>query len=216
MILRNRSLIILIWLMLVVLIVSCETSNRKYISNSSVMTVATLNSYPTHVSVFDYSDQVTDGKVLLSVEEIDNNCRKINETFQIRFVFTNLTDSPIRMSNDVSIAVNRHGDGGTLNPFITFEDGRDIYKLGDATFVDIFKLPLDAYTQIPGETSIDFVVESSFPELVVEIPDNETINYVTPMPGQYFIRFVYSIYDRNPDVWQETISSNKLAICIAY
>lgn len=200
--------------MLGILLSSCDQASKTNVSNDPVMTTTTLQAKSIPISIFDYPGQVTDGRVLLSVEEINSKCHKINETFQIRFIFTNLTDSPIRISSDVSIAVNRRGDGGSLSPFITFEDGRDIYKIGDATLVDIFELPLDTHTQIPGNTSIDFAVKNTFPKLVVEYLEDETINYVTPVPGHYFVRFVYSIYHPDPDIWQEIISSDKLAICI--
>ncbi len=182
--------------------------------NSSYTTIATLHAYPTFISIFDYPGQVTDGKLLMSIEEYRARCRQPDEPFQIKFSFKNLTDEPIKFVSEFFVAANRRGDGGNLISFITNKKGEDVLGLGDFRLVDIFRLPPETYTELSGYESADFVVEFYFPTLTVEDPSKDVYNYVTHVPGKYFVRFVYSQYDPNPDVWQEAISSNTLEICI--
>src|SRR5688572_11065847 len=96
---KNKNImffIICIWL---VILVSCQQS----LSNSddfpshrpSPVTVSTLQAYTTPISVFEYQDQVTDGKLLLFIDLVNNSCFQASKPVSIRLTFSNLTDDAL-------------------------------------------------------------------------------------------------------------------------
>lgn len=178
------------------------------------ITIATLQSYPTPISVFDYPGQVTDGELLLSIEEIDKICHKSSDPIKIKLIFENLLDKPINIPDSFFIAENRRGDGGNIIPLITTVDGQIVKTLADFQLVDIFDTPTDVYRQVPSKRSIDLVIEFRFPKNLAETMSDGTLDLATPNPGQYFIRFVYHSNHPNKDIWSGIIGSPQIQICI--
>jgi hypothetical protein len=181
---------------------------------SPPMSIATLQAYPTPMNVFEYPGQVTDGSLLFSINAVNVECSKIGDSTELVLTFGNLTDKTINLPADFSIAVNRRGDGGNIIPFIANADEVDVFTLGDFQLVDIFNMPSNIYREIPANQSVDFTIGFRFPKYLVQATSNETIDFATPVPGQYFIRFVYSEYKRDIDAWHGAIGSNRIEICI--
>lgn len=215
---KNKNIMFFITCIWLVILVSCQQS----LSNSdnfpsqrlSPMTISTLQAYKTPISVFEYPDQVTDGKLLLSIDLVNNACSQASKPVSIRLTFSNLTDEALTIPADFSIAVNRRGDGGNLIPFITTAEGADVLSLADHQLVDIFSTPSDIYREIPANQNIEFDVNFVFPQDLVISESTESYQLATPSPGQYFVRLVYSEYRRTDDVWYGAIGSNRLEHCI--
>jgi len=178
------------------------------------MIISTLQSYTTPVSVFEYPDQVTDGKLLLSIELGDDTCFQASKPIPIKLIFNNLTDRSLTIPADFSIAVNRKGDGGNLVPFITTASGANVLSLADHQLVDIFSTPSDIYREIPANKKINVEVTFMFPEDLVTSETSQTYLLATPSPGKYLVRLVYSEYQRNDNTWHGAIGSNQLEICL--
>jgi hypothetical protein len=129
-------------------------------------------------------------------------------------VFTNSTDKSIKLPNAFFIAANRHGAGGNVIPLITSIHGTDVYSLADTQFVDIFATPSNSYYELPPKQTVDFAIDYFFPSLLSQIESNTIKGYVTPAPGQYHIRFVYSEHKREIDTWHGLIGSNQIEVCV--
>jgi hypothetical protein len=201
------------WLILV----SCQNSdqiNKPPEVNATYVSINTLRALPTLLTIFEYNGQVSDEKLLFSVIIEDMTCNQIGESFLIKLIFKNLTDKAIKLSTNFSIAVNRFGDGGNISPFITSSNGKDVYSLADSQLVDIFETPSKSYYELDANQSADFSIEYSFPDLLTQIELSKVTGYVTPIPGQYYLRFVYFEPQREVDTWYGAISSNKIEICL--
>jgi hypothetical protein len=184
------------------------------VSDLPPMSIATLQSYSTPINVSEYSGQVTDGQLLLSVTTMSDGCSKAGSPIELVLVFKNLTDGIINLPANLSIAANRRGDGGDLIPFMVNADGVDVFTLADFQLVDIFNTPSNTYREIPANDSIDFTIEFRFPKYLAQAISSETIDFATPAPGQYFMRFVYSEYKRDVNTWDGAVGSNRFEICI--
>jgi len=200
------------------MLASCQYtfSNSSDFSSThpSPMIISTLQSYTTPISVLEYPDQVTDGKLLLSIELADDTCFQPSKPISIKLIFNNLTDKSLTIPADFSIAVNRRGDGGNLSPFITTASGENVLSLADHQLMDIFSTPSDIYREIPANKGIELEVIFRFPQDVVTSESAQTYQLATPSPGKYFVRLVYSEYQRNDDTWHGLIGSNQLEICL--
>jgi hypothetical protein len=162
----------------------------------------------------EYPDQVTDGKLLLSIELADDSCFEASEPISIKLIFNNLTDKSLTIPADFSMAVNRRGDGGNLIPFITTASGANVLSLADHQLVDVFSTRSDVYGEIPAHKNLELEVTFIFPEDLVTSESTQTYQLATPSPGKYFVRLVYSEYKRNDDTWHGAIGSNQLEICL--
>jgi hypothetical protein len=200
------------------ILVSCQhvasASDRISSNETPKMSVSTLESYMTPIRVSEYPDQVTDGKLSLSIDLVDDACFQASKPVSIRLTFSNLTDEALTIPADFSVAVNRKGNGGDLIPFITTAEGTDVLSLADHQLVDIFSTPSDIYREIPANQKIEFDVDFVFPQDLVTSESTEDYDLATPSPGPYFIRLVYSEYRRNDDIWYGVIGSNRLGICL--
>lgn len=183
-------------------------------STSTPVLVSTLKSYPTPISVFDYPNQSTDGVLLFSVEKIMEKCYKVGEPIQLKFVFRNLTDITIKIPGDFAIAINQHGVGGNILPFIMLLDGEIVYSYKDLILDDSFWAQSDEYVAVSGNQQVDAVLTYTFPDFVVHPPITQTYDFVTPSPGRYSLRFVYFRPDRGIDAWSGAIGSNQVELCI--
>lgn len=207
-------------LFMIVVVSSCKqtTSDAKDFVVAATqpthpMQVQTLQSLQTPVSVFEYTDQVSDGKLVFSVQDVENVCHDIKKPIKLKLIFSNITDKTINVLNEFSIAVNRRGDGGNIIPFITSSEGEDVYTLADFQLVDIFNTPSIKYLAIQPNRTVDIVVDFRFPNLASQTLPDETIKIMTPSPGQYNIRFVYIEHQRDSDTWYGAIGSNQIRIC---
>lgn len=214
----NRLLVSIILCAYLLILVSCQralnNSDDPLSNHQSPMIVSTLQSYTTPISVFEYPDQVTDGKLLLSIELAENTCFQASKPIAIRLIFSNLTNELLTIPSDFSIAVNRRGDGGNLIPFITTVKGVSVLPLADYQLVDIFSTPSNINSKISANQKTEFEVNFLFPQDLVLSESIETYQLATPTPGQYFIRLVYAEYRRNDDIWHGAIGSNQLEICV--
>jgi hypothetical protein len=175
--------------------------------------ISTLHSYPTRISVFDYPDQVTDGLLLLSVDKITDKCYKSGEPMQLKFVFENLTDEPLKIPSGFSIAINRRGDKGNIAPLITSTEGVDLFLFADVE-IPYFKLMTsNDYITLLGDDDFEIILEYLFPKNVYR-QEHKTYKPMPSSPGRYYLRFVYSENERDIDTWYGAIGSNRIEICL--
>lgn len=191
---------------------SCSPVVNK--SPATFVTNATLQAYPTPVSILDYSDQVTDRKLLLSIKEVEKTCYKADNLIKIEIVFENISNEPINIPETLSIAQNRRGDGGNLIPLITTLGGEVVKNLGDFQLVDIFNTPVNTYQKIADGQSINSVVKFRFPKYFADIASEGALVLSTPRPEQYFLRFVFVNYSSDQSIWSGSIGSNRIRICV--
>lgn len=178
------------------------------------VSLATIWSYPTPMNVFDYPDQVTDGELLFSIEEVDQVCHKLGKPIEIRLLFNNLTTETIKIIDQFLIAHNRFGAGGNVIPFVSTLNGERLFTPLDYTIIDSVHPQVDDYLTIPAHQSLKIVVDYYFPGIFQDSSSTETNHLVIPAAGWYLIRFVYVHPERDIDAWQGGIGSNKIEICI--
>ena len=178
------------------------------------MTIATLRAYPSPVSIENFPDQVTDGKLLFSVEKIGSECHKAGDSIKYKITYTNLTTTELTLLNYFHIAVNRSGAGGNIAPFITTHDNQDILTTADFGAIDFFpSFPKDFYKLMPNN-SYTVILEQKFPNEIVLSASKNKLNKATPAPGQYYVRFLYNNAEKGDSAWVGEIASNRISICI--
>lgn len=197
---------------LIIFLPSCAPLTSK---STEYVTIATLDSFSPHQSVFGYPAQVTDGKLLLSVEEYQPRCYKLGDVRKLKFTFTNLTNETIKFVSDLDIAMNQRGEGGNISVFMTDEKGKGLYTLGDLSIADYFFMPSSIYTKIQPNKNKDFLLDFYFPSLLSDSKSDTPI-FTEPISGMYYLRFLYMGYDFDEvGGWQGYTSSNNLAICLS-
>ena len=200
------------------MLASCQYtfSNSSDFSSTppSPMLISTLQSYKTPISVFEYPDQVTDGKLILSIELVTNDCFQANKPIPITLTIRNLTNQVLTIPANFSVAANRRGNGGNLIPYITTLDGTDVLSLSDHQLVDVFRTSPDTYMSIPANEGVEHEIAFNFPQDLVISETAEGYQLATPTSGKYFVRLVYSESEQSSDIWSGAIGSNQLEICL--
>jgi hypothetical protein len=171
---------------------------------------------PTFMSIFENPAQISDGKLLLSVEEVDLGCHKIGEPIGIQAKFQNLTNEEIILPRELSTSIDRRGTGGNFTPLIESTNGKPVYTLADFLLIDLSYTSSDVRRHILSNQTISFIVTYEFPnEIVLATPSaSQELNPATPKPGQYGLRFVYIEYPRDEPTWSGALSSNQISICL--
>jgi hypothetical protein len=72
----------------------------------SITTVETLMAYPTRISIEEAQEQVTDGKLLISVELIGARCYKAGTPITFRIIFHNLTTQSLWLLDEFNVSPN--------------------------------------------------------------------------------------------------------------
>jgi hypothetical protein len=213
---RKSKFILLPFILLLFISCTVTEANQENLdqTNYPTMTIATIQSASTPISVFEYQGQVTDGSISLSIEPANVACVPIDQPIPIKLIFTNLTTEEITIPADFLIAVNRRGDGGNLIPLLRDANGINLLSLADYQLVDIFSTPSSTVSKISSRKSYETTIDYYFPQELVATKSNEKYQLITPSPGQYFIRFVFSEYRRDDPIWYGTIGSNFTKICI--
>jgi len=193
--------------------VSCIKNYRLQEASNQTTTIATLQVYSTPVSVFDYKDQVTDGKLLLSIMEVESVCHNPNTPIQIQLSLKNLTSETLLIPSEFKMAISRNGGGGNIIPQITDLKKIDIYSIADTQFVDSFRSPPDKFSKLVADENYKLNIDFLFPGyLVGNLSEQGVVS--TPTPGSYFIRFIYAEYEQDENIWFGAIGSNRIEICI--
>ncbi len=204
-----RKVIVLIFISFLILVpYSCVQTP------TSQLTLPTLQANSTPISVFDYSGQVSDGKLLISISQVKNMCYHAGETIEVLVTFENLSKETINVIDDFTFAVNRKGQGGNIAPLLSTESGTPLYQPADFQIFDTGLPATNSLFSLSAGKAFHSVVEYEFPKFFVTSTSNEILAYSTPGPGQYLLRFVYLNYQKNVDAWRGAIGSNQIDICI--
>ncbi|HNE06550.1 MAG TPA: hypothetical protein PLT08_18620, partial [Anaerolineales bacterium] len=176
-------------------------------------TYETLQAYPSPMSVYSFDGQVTDGRLMFSVEVISSECNNAGEPIKINMFFQNLTTGPILITSGFNIINGGLGAGGNLTAIIFDSHKNRIYTLADRNLSsDTFYVPLNEYSTIFQNASKKFATDYYFPKKIYRNKTDEIRS--TPTSGQYLIRFVYSDYQRENNNWEGVVSSNLITVCI--
>jgi len=181
-------------------------------SHVSVMTIETLVASPTRLNIDEVQEQVTDGKLLISVEIIESKCYRAGEPITFKILFHNLTNQRLRLLNEFDVAPR--GGYGDILAYIFLPNKQPMYNDYALVKVDyVWPTPTKNYIEIPAAQNYAFTFDFPFPKEYVKSISNHNAEYATPTPGRYYIRFVY-ISARSNDVWKGEVGSNQLEICI--
>jgi len=209
------SFVLCVWL---ITLVACQQalSNPENVPSSrpTALVASTHQLYLTPGHVLEYPDQLTDGKLLLSIEAAGNTCLQPGKPAAIRIIFSNLTDQALTIPADFSGGINPIGAGGNLIRFITNAEGAQVFSFGDREMLDIFPTPSNIHRKIPAHQYAEFEVDFTFPEELAIVESSEDYQMATPTPGQYFLRIVYGERPRSDDIWHGAVGSNRLEICV--
>ena len=175
---------------------------------------ATLQAYPTPLTILDVRDQVSDGKLLFSVEEVEPECHKAGAAIRYKMTFKNLSAGVLTLLNYFHIAVNRASAGGNITLLLSTSDNRDVLTTADFGKLDFFSFEQPLFFKLAAGDSYRIVLEKKFPSEIVLGDARTKLNTAPPTPGQYFVRFLYVNAEDSDNAWTGVIASNKIGICI--
>jgi hypothetical protein len=184
----------------------------------NVMTIPTVQAlYPAIPNAIDYiPDQVTDGKLLLSVESVEDTCHRLHEPIAVNLTFRNLAAEPIVLYDTFELAINRSFRGGNLSLLINDSSNNPVFTLYDYSMADYWlgylsptrrELPVNDEHQV----EIEFVIPT---DRVLSI-SSDGMEETTPITaGDYFVRFLYSGIGPKEELWTGRIASNQISMCL--
>lgn len=175
--------------------------------------LVTLDATPPHASIFDNPEQVTDGKLRLSIKGSDEQCYKPGDFVPLTIAYENLTsDSLTIVDYNVVDTHVLYTARGQLFPIITTLHNERVFAPYDFMMVEVFNLNSPILHELPPEGIFEVLIKYYFPPEIVKF-DMHGQMQVKPMPpGQYLFKFVY-ISNRQGDSWEGAISSNQIKIC---
>ena len=179
---------------------------------------STLEADPTYLALYAGTDQINDGKLSLTIEDVGEGCHDKTMPISIRLIFRNLTRKPLILWQYFEIARGQYGydDEGNISAQIQTMDQEAVVSwLNWGWYGDAWPPRTPSIITIPGRGSYKTIVDYDFPERVVDETAIPTLSFVTPTPGRYYLRFVY----RGTDVWSMKlwtgeIASKQIEICV--
>ena len=186
---------------------------EKIALTSNVVTISTLESFPTPISIFDYPGQVSDNGLLLTVLQEDA-CYQAGEAIRLNFIISNLSDESVKLIDQFALARNRFGAGGNIVAFLTTIKGEDLFTEWDWKIIDIFDLPPNSYVTILSGQDFMFSLDYNFPRMLSKSESFENGEMSAPITGLYMLRFVYMSSYGKANTWTGVLASNQIGICI--
>ena len=183
-------------------------------SRTNIGIQATPYGIPTYESIFESTEQITDGRLKLIVKELDEKCYKPGSRIPLTITYDNLTAGSLTIVdyNVISIQVLFEGQG-QLFPVITTTNNRRVFSPEYFMNIDTFNLQHPTPQALPPQGAFDVSVDYYFPLQMVEF-DQHGQQQIRPMPsGQYLLKFVY-IGFKGEGSWEGAISSNQVKMCI--
>lgn len=164
---------------------------------------------PTDVALYFSPDQITDGTLRLTIQEVESVCHNRKDSIAIRMTFKNLTFHPIDI-----VAVHGYHYGVMAEPVLTQAD-RNIYHCPDCPSIGFPYFPPIKVESLPILGVVKIVIQYRIFGFRAEV-DRGNYVFATPEPGIYFLKFVYKNRVEYPEgVWTGKIASNQIQICIA-
>ncbi len=166
------------------------------------------------VSIFDSPEQITDGKLRLSIRESNEKCYKAGNFIPLTITYENLTKSSLTIVDykvmDTHMLFNSQGQ---LFPVIATSLNERIFSPYDFTRVDLFNPTSPLLYKLPAKTVFEVSVEYYFWSEMVKSDRNGQRQTQPVPPGKYLLKLVYSS-SGNENSWEGAISSNQITICI--
>ena len=161
--------------------------------------------------LIDSSSSKSDGKLSLSIQELQIGCHPASKAFKIKFSFENLSEAPL-----VIPAFRWIDDHGDVIPIVTNAENTILpSRKAPQSFV-YYAIPTpSSYTTISGYGTVDRIIDFYFPNYVLLATGRDNYALVTPEPARYFIKFLYFNWqDGTEEIWTGIIASNRIEICI--
>lgn len=141
-------------------------------------------------------------------------CAPAGQPIDVTLSFSNLTNNELRLGEQFIISKNRYGSGGNLIPFIRLND-KDVYSLQDNSMLD-FPLPdIKSFIDIPPHDTYNVSVRFYFPSEILESRQTNQEIVITPSPGKYQIKLIYSQSSQVDGIWRGIVESNNFEVCIS-
>ncbi len=181
------------------------------VPNSQVVPASTS----TAISIFDNPNQVMDGNLKLSIQELGSGCHKPGDVASVTVSYENLTsNSLIIVGFDVISSHVLYRTKGQLFPVITSSSGERIFTPYDFMLIQVSNPNPTQSHLLPKRSVFQVAINLRLPAEIASLDDQGHLQ-VQPIPaGQYLLKFVYIAYVQN-DAWKGSISSNRITICIA-
>jgi len=163
---------------------------------------------------YTFNQQVTDGKLMLLVEEVDPKCHKIRkmpDDIDVRIAFRSLVGYPLYVASDFRVSMNSRIAGGDIIPMFYDQIGKRFGLSRDQIDYEIDLIPKSVIVIQPGE---EFV--SSIPILLPGTLSAGNGSLISP--GQYLVKIIYqnrvSSMKGQENIWTGMISSNLIEFCM--
>ena len=181
---------------------------------TSTSTFPTPQITPKVTTMFSNLEEVTDGKLKLSIDEAKkDSCYEPGTKIRLLLIYENLTDQPLKIA-DYSL-ISSHpigGSHGQLYPVLATEQSIRILSLEDSMLITLYNPNPNTLKVLPSKAKFNVLAEYY---LSTKFASAGTFGgEFQPIPdGQYYLKFIYSSigYDGS---WKGDISSNRILICV--
>jgi hypothetical protein len=160
--------------------------------------------------------QITDGKLKLTIKELNGKCYHAGDLVPLTITYENLTDKPLIVADYSTVDSHvLYRTQGQLFPALTAADGTQIVTPYDLMRVDAFNLNSPLLHEVPARSVFEVSLEHYyFPTEFVQInAQGQGPNRQIPA-GQYRLKFVFIGNSTHEPEWEGTISSNQVEICV--
>jgi hypothetical protein len=170
------------------------------------------NATPTKSNIYNNPNQVTDGKLKLSIKEVNNTCYKPGTRIRIILTYENLTNKNMEIVDYNAISTRPMDSNAQLYPVLTTLLNVRLFSLEDFIEAEVYNPDSPLLQELPANDELEVTVEYYFPPdfMIDRMRFNET---QPPPPGQYFLKLVYVAYHYE-HAWEGKISSNQIKLCI--
>lgn len=141
-------------------------------------------------------------------------CAPAGQPVDMILSFSNLTNNELKLGEQFIVSKNRYGSGGNLIPFIRLND-KDIYSLHDNSMLDFPFPDIKSSIDIPPHDTYNVSIQFYFPSEILESRQTNQEIVITPSPGKYQIKLIYSQSSQAFGVWHGFVESNNFEVCIS-
>lgn len=182
---------------------------------TQVNDIATFEVTPAPTNLFTNKNQVSDGKLRISIKEPDSYCHVAGKTIPIEISFQNLTNYKLTIVdfNIISpIAMTRAH--ALLFPILTNMKNERIRLPGEFGLTETKNPNSPMLQPIFPNASFEFLAEYHLPGEMAEYNENHQLQNQALPVGQYLLKLIYFAFGFE-DTWEGTIGSNQIEICVA-
>lgn len=195
--------------------ITTPTGNTPQVKNPTpTQTQIIAVTASTSVSIFDSPNQITDGKLKMTIQILDKNCLRPGDVLPVTVRYENLTNQPLTLVDYSALSsVALMGGYAILVPVLSTIDNQRLQLPGGITGGDIYNSDSPQFQEISPRSSFSTLIDYHIPMKVVSHAENVSGSDHKLKPGQYLLKFIYYAF-RGQNAWQGRISSNQIEICV--